>query len=73
MHLHNETAAPMGSIIGNGGSVVAKAVAAENYHLTQNTATPADLAATIIAVRFGLSPRMARVVCELAQIGGRLA
>ena len=73
MHLHNETAAPMGSIIGNGGSVVSKAVATENYHLTPKTATPADLAATIVASRFRLSPRMARVVCELAQIGGRLA
>lgn len=73
MHLHSETAAPMGSIIGSGGSVITKAVAAENYHLTPKTATPTELAAAIVAARFRLSPRMARVVCELAQIGGRLA
>lgn len=73
MHLHSKTAAPMGSIIGNGGSVVTKAVAAENYHPTPKTATPTELPAAIVAARFRLSPRMARVVCELARIGGRLA
>lgn len=72
MHLRNETPPLTGSVVRNGGSVVSKAVAAENYHLIPKTATPADLAATIIASRFRLSPRMARIVCELAQIGGRL-
>lgn len=30
-------------------------------------------ATAVVAVRFHLSPHMARLVCELASIGGRLA
>lgn len=66
----NELAGPMAVGTGDSNS---KAVTVQNYHPIQKIATPADLAATIIAVRFGLSPRIARVVCELARIGGRLA
>jgi len=69
MNFHNETAAPMGSIIGS-GSDISKAVAAKKYR----TITPdaKEIAVSIIAARFRLSPCMARLVCELAQIGGRL-
>lgn len=32
-----------------------------------------EFAASVVAARFHLSPCMARLVCELASIGGRLA
>lgn len=71
MHLHNETAAPMGSIIGSGGWVVTKAVAAKDYQNPTTTAT--EIAVSIIARRYGLSIARARLVCHLAGIGGRCA
>jgi len=73
MHLHSETAAPMGSIIRSGGSVVTKAVAAEPCLNPTETTTPKELAAAIISRRFRISPCLARAICELAQIGGRPA
>jgi hypothetical protein len=68
MDLHNETAAPIA--VGNGGDI-SKAVTAGNYRTITLSAT--EIASTIIAARFRLHPCMARLVCELAQIGGRLA
>ncbi len=70
MKIHSKTAAPMA--VGNGGGN-SNAVAAQNYHLTRKTATGTELAATIVAARFRLSPCVARLVCELAHIGGRFA
>jgi hypothetical protein len=69
MNLHNETAAPMGSIIGNGGSVVSKAVAAKDYLNASDTAT-SDYAAAVVASRFRLTISAARLVCHLSGIGG---
>jgi hypothetical protein len=42
-----------------------------NYSSFGRSAT--DFAASVVAARFHLSPCMARLVCELASIGGRLA
>lgn len=69
MNFHNEPAAPMGSIIGNGGSVVTKAVAAQNYPNRTEIAT-ADYATRVVATRFRLTISTARLVCHLAGIGG---
>ncbi|MDR7221698.1 hypothetical protein J2X13_002110 [Aminobacter aminovorans] len=54
---------------------ISKASTAGNYRITPSsaTATATDFAVSIIAHRFSLSPCIARVICELAQIGGRLA
>jgi hypothetical protein len=68
MNLHNETAAP--TAIGNGGGI-SNAVAAQICHNHSSSAT--EIAASIIAARFRIPPYIARLVCELAQIGGRLA
>jgi len=55
------------------GEAVNNAVAAEHYLPPSKPATPTELAAVIVAARFRLSPCVARLVCHLAQIGGRLA
>lgn len=74
MHPHNNAAAPTG--IGNGGQVGA-AVRASSYLTPTTIATPSfsatEFAANMIAIRFGISPCMARLVAELAHLGGRLA
>lgn len=62
-----QTAAPTG--IGNGGN--GKSIATDFYRITSQPAT--DFAASVIAARFGISPCLARVICELAAIGGRVA
>lgn len=67
MRLQNETAAPTG--IGDGGKGISKALTAERYQKPSITAT--EIATSIIAARFRLSPYMAKLVCELAEIGGR--
>lgn len=41
------------------------------YPARARTAT--EFAASVVAARFHLSPCIARLVCELASIGGRLA
>ncbi len=38
----------------------------------QNTQEPAETQSAIVAARYGLSPVVARLVCYLANIGGRL-
>ena len=68
MNIQTETAAP--TEIGNGGDI-SQAVTAEEYRAFTSAAT--DIAASVIALRFGLSPSVAELVCELARIGGRLA
>ncbi|GLS29293.1 hypothetical protein SAMN04488498_11396 [Mesorhizobium albiziae] len=68
MKLKTETAAPIA--VGNGGDI-SKAVTAGDYRTLTLSAT--EIASSIIAARFRLSPCMARLVCELAQLGGRLA
>jgi hypothetical protein len=67
MDLHNETAAP--TAIGNGGDI-SKGVTAGNYRTITLSAT--EIATSIIAARFQLSHCMARVIVELASIGGRM-
>jgi hypothetical protein len=69
MDFHSETAAPMGSIIGNGGSVVSKAVRAENYP-TRSEISTSEYAAALISTRFRLPLPRARLVCHLSGLGG---
>lgn len=71
MNIETQTAAPKGSIFGNGGSVVSKAFAASDYRTAPASAT--EFAAAVVAARFRVSPLMARLVCELSQLGGRFA
>lgn len=71
MHLNSKTADPMVAPIGNGGSVVSKAFAASDYRTPPVCAT--EIAAAVVAARFRVSPCIARLVCELAQIGGVMA
>lgn len=58
-----------GPIAVGAGEVVIKAVAAGHYLTSPKIATPAELAAAIVAARFGISPCMARTICELAGLG----
>jgi hypothetical protein len=67
MHLQNEAAGPMA--LGTGGKVDAKALVAPFYLAPNLNAT--DLAVAMLGTRFGLSEAVARLVCELAGIGGR--
>ncbi|WP_353644222.1 hypothetical protein [Mesorhizobium sp. WSM2239] len=69
MNLHIETAAPMGSIIGNGGNGISKAVAAQIYRNPNETAT-SDYTVLVVASRFRLTVSTAREVCRMAGIGG---
>lgn len=69
MHSHNETPPLTGSIVSSGGSVVSKAVAAENY-LNPTDISSFDFAARAIAARHRLHIATAREICRLAQIGG---
>lgn len=62
----NKYAAPTG--IGS-GTVVQKAVAAENY-LTPIDISSFDFVARIVAARYRLSIATAKEICRLAQIGG---
>jgi len=65
MALEHSCAAP------KDGAVVGYAWQLSNYPTPAETAT--DFAVTFVASKFGLSHCLARVVCELAQIGGRCA
>ncbi|MBL8577715.1 MAG: hypothetical protein JNK47_10845 [Mesorhizobium sp.] len=53
-----------------GGLGISNAVTPFEYPRATSSAT--EIASEIIAQRFRISPCMARVVCELAQIGGRV-
>lgn len=64
MHLQNETA----GLAGRGGSVISKAVTAKDYQTPSLSAT--EIAVSIVAARFRLNISTARLVCELAGIGG---
>ncbi|MDX8447053.1 hypothetical protein [Mesorhizobium captivum] len=44
-----------------------------NFHNSQNQPTSQDVAALVVAQRYRLSLPLARTICDLAQIGGRLA
>lgn len=68
MSFHSETPPLTGSIVRNGGSVFTESLAASKYRNPPLSAT--DLAASIIASRFRLPISTARLVCELAGIGG---
>jgi hypothetical protein len=69
MILYSETAAPMGSIIGNGGDGFSKAVAAQIYRNSTETAT-FDYPALLVASRYRLTISTAREICRMAGIGG---
>ncbi|CAI2932439.1 conserved protein of unknown function [Aminobacter niigataensis] len=71
MSVQMETAPRLASESGG----ISKALTAGNYRITPTSATvtATEFAASIIAARFFISPTRARVVCELAQIGGRFA
>lgn len=68
MHLRNETPPLTGSNVRNGGSVFEKAWTPSEYRNPPLSAT--EIAVSIIGRRFHLSPSTARLVCELAGIGG---
>lgn len=68
MSHHSETPPLTGSIVRNGGSVFQNALTLSEYRNPSLSAT--DLATAIIASRFRLSVSTARLVCELAGIGG---
>lgn len=67
MNIHDKAA----GLAGLGGSVDRQVVAATFYP------TPAfdakHFAALVVAERFRISPRLARLVCSLADLGGRVA
>ncbi|GAA4121488.1 hypothetical protein GGR00_004778 [Aminobacter aganoensis] len=67
MNVQMQTAPRLASESGG----ISKAVTAQNYRIHPAPAT--EFAAAAIAARFRVSLTLARVVCELAQIGGRLA
>lgn len=67
MRLHSETP-PLRANAGNGGSVFEKVWTASEYRNPPISAT--DMAASIISRRFRLPISTARLVCELAGIGG---
>lgn len=67
MSLHSETAAPVGR---DGGEVVREAFEAHDYITIPPIVNVTDIAAAIME-RLRLSPRIARLICHLAQIGGR--
>ena len=67
MHLQSETA----GLAGLGGSVASEVIATGFYQAPYLNAT--DFAAAVIGGRFGLNGCMARVICELAGIGGKAA
>lgn len=69
MNLHSKTAAPMGSIIGNGGIDTSQAVVAQKYSFPTEIAT-GEYAASKLASRFRLSLSTARVVAHLSGLGG---
>ena len=67
MHLHNETP-PLLAKAGNGGTEFKKAWTPSEYRNPPLCAT--EIAVSIIGRRFHLCPSTARLVCELAGIGG---
>lgn len=58
-------------LAGRGSLVISKGVATGNYQKPPVDTT--KIAAAIVAARYRLPLHMARLVCELASIGGRLA
>lgn len=68
MHLHSETPPLTGSIVSNGGSAFVKVWGPSEYRNPPLSAT--EFAASIVSRRFHLPISTARLVCELAGIGG---
>jgi hypothetical protein len=69
MRLHNETPHLTGSNVRNGASVVRKVGQLQNYQ--NQTFSAMEIAARLLAARHGLPLHVARLVCELAHLGGR--
>lgn len=65
MHHQSETA----GLAGRGGSVVSKAVAAQNYQIPTDTANP-DFAVRKVAERLRLTFATSAEVCRMAGVGG---
>jgi hypothetical protein len=68
MSFHSETPPRTGSIVRN-GAVFEKVWTPSEYRNPSLSAT--EIAASIIASKFHLPLSTARVICELADIGGR--
>lgn len=75
MTVANATAAERGSIPHSGRQVDAKSVTLQHYLTNPSKATEIspDYPALAIGNRFRLTLQTARLVCELASIGGRFA
>lgn len=71
MHPHSATPRLTGSNVRNGATVVLKAGQLQNYQIAASPAT--EIAAFIIAAKHRLPLHIARLVCELAHIGERVA
>lgn len=68
MSSHSETPPLTGSIVRNGGSVFQNALTTSEYRNPPLSAT--EFAASFVSRRFHLPISTARLVCELAGIGG---
>lgn len=68
MHLHNETPLLIGR---NGGSVFGKGWTPSEYRIPPVASN--EIVARHLAAKHRLPLHIARLVCELAHIGGRLA
>lgn len=68
MSPYSETPLLIGSIVRNGGSVVEKIWTPSEYRNPPLSAT--EFAASVVSRRFHLPISTARLVCELAGIGG---
>lgn len=71
MHPHSATPRLTGSNVRHGETVVLKAGQLQNYQIAASSAT--EIAAFILAAKHRLPLHIARLVCELAHIGGRVA
>jgi hypothetical protein len=71
MNLHSETAAPMGSIIGNGGDGISNKVTLFEYPISSEKSTVAEAYATAkLLTKFSMRVETARLVCRLSGLGG---
>jgi hypothetical protein len=70
MEIHRETPPLTGSNVSNGGSVIDKDWTPSEYRIPPLSAK--DFAASLVAKRFHLPVFRARLVCELAGLGGRI-
>lgn len=60
------------TLAGAGGAAIESRLAT-TAHYQQQAVSATDFAAAVVSKRFGISPCLARLVCELAAIGGRIS